>query len=95
MNIAKLLLSPVITESSTIAAEQNNQYQFKVDKAANKHQIKQAIESMFNVTIEKIQTINVKPKTRRFGRKFGKTAAWKKAIVTLQKGQKIEFVKGV
>ncbi len=94
MEIAKILLEPVITEASTAGAVLN-QYHFKVNPLANKYQIKFAIEEVFGVKVEKVRVLSVKAKQRRFGKRLGKTSSWKKAIVTLVQGQKIEFTSGV
>lgn len=86
----EIIKAPVITEKSGNLA-QSNQYVFKVDSRANKTEIKQAIEKIFNVKVEAIRTINVKPKKRRVGRYTGLTNRTKKAIVTLAEGQQIEL----
>ncbi len=86
----EIIKAPVITEKSGNLA-QGNQYVFKVDSRANKTEIKQAIEKIFNVKVEAIRTINVKPKKRRVGRYTGLTNRTKKAIVTLAEGQQIEL----
>ncbi|MCI8588971.1 MAG: 50S ribosomal protein L23 [Bacilli bacterium] len=86
----EIIKAPVITEKSGNLA-QSNQYVFKVDHRANKTEIKQAIEKIFNVKVEEIRTINVKPKKRRVGRYTGLTNRTKKAIVTLAEGQQIEL----
>ena len=90
MNNYDIIFAPVITEKSA-SLEENNTYVFKVDVRANKTQIKQAIEQSFNVKVEKINTLNVKPKTRRVGRYAGKTNRYKKAIVKLAEGNTINF----
>jgi len=95
MEISKIILAPIVTEASTAAVSAFNQYSFKVNPLANKYQIQHAIEQVFGVTIEKVRVLSVHAKTRRFGKRLGKTSSWKKAIVTLPKGQKIEFAKGV
>jgi len=86
----EIIKAPVITEKSMIAA-QNGEYIFKVDHRAKKPEIKNAIEKIFNVKVVSISTINVKPKTRRFGRYYGLSNKYKKAIVKLQDGQKIDL----
>lgn len=86
----EIIKAPVITEKSGNLA-QANQYVFKVDSRANKTEIKLAIEKLFNVKVEAIRTINVKPKKRRVGRYTGLTNRTKKAIVTLAEGQQIEL----
>ena len=86
----EILKAPVITEKSEIAKEAGK-YTFKVDPKANKLEIKEAIEKLFNVKVIAIRTINVKPKKRRVGRYTGLTNRTKKAIVTLAEGQTINL----
>ena len=86
----EIIKAPVITEKSGVIA-QNGKYVFKVDSRANKIEIKQAIEKIFNVHVKEIRTINVKPKKRRVGRYTGLTNRSKKAIVTLAEGQTIDL----
>ena len=90
MNNYDIIFAPIITEKSA-TLEEKGTYTFKVDVRANKTQIKQAIEKEFNVTVVKINTMNNHPKDRRVGRYTGKTNRYKKAIVTLAKGQTISF----
>ena len=85
-----IIKGPIMTEKSAGLAK-NNVITFSVDVKANKTQIKQAIEKAFNVSVEKINTINNHPKDRRVGRYTGKTNRYKKAIVKLAKGQTISF----
>ena len=84
----EIIKAPVITEKSGVIA-QNGKYVFKVDSRANKIEIKQAIEKIFNVHVKEIRTINVKPKKRRVGRYTGLTNRCKKAIVKLAEGEEI------
>jgi len=86
----EIIKAPVVTEKS-MADAQNGKYVFKVDHRCNKTEIKRAIEKLFDVKVETISTINVKPRTKRFGRYSGLTNRYKKAIVTLKDGQKIEL----
>lgn len=89
-NYRDIIKAPIITEkSSTLAA--NNVITFSVDVRANKTQIKQAIESIFNVKVDSVNTVNVKPKKKRVGRYTGKTNKVKKAIVKLKEGSSIEL----
>lgn len=85
-----ILKAPVITEKSQLAKEQGK-YTFKVDPKANKIEIKNAIEKIFNVKVKSIRTLNEKPKKRRVGRYTGLTNRSKKAIVTLEDGQTIDL----
>ncbi len=86
----EIIKAPVITEKAGNLA-QSNTYLFKVDHRANKTELKDAIEKIFNVKVESIRTINVKPKKRRVGRYSGLTNKYKKAIVKLAEGQTIEL----
>ena len=86
----EIIKAPVITEKSEIAKEAGK-YTFKVDCKANKIEIKDAIEKIFNVKFTAIRTLNVKPKKRRVGRYTGLTNRTKKAIVTLAEGQTIDL----
>lgn len=86
---------PVISEKANIQQERYNQYSFEVDRNANKHEIRDAIERLFSVTVESIRVMNVRGKKRRMGlrrRKGGMTSSWKKAIVTLPKDQSIDLL---
>jgi len=95
MEATKVILQPVISEKSIMQAE-NGVYTFKVAVNANKIEIKDAVEKLFKVTVTDVNIVNVKGKTRRFGRKgrMGKMSDFKKAIVSLKKGDKIEIMKG-
>ena len=95
MNIHDVIYRPVVTEKSTIARELGNVVTFAVDPAANKHQIKDAVESLFEVKVETVRTSRMHRKTRRVGKYVGRKPEWKKAIVTLAEGQSIEFFEGV
>lgn len=90
MNYRSIIKAPIITEKSSDLA-QHNTYVFSVDTKANKTQIKQAIENIFGVKVENVNTINVKPKKKRVGRYVGKTNRVKKAIVKLKEGSSIEL----
>ena len=86
-----IIKAPVITEKSNKIVETEGKYVFKVDPKAKKIEIKQAIEDIFKVKVDKINTINAKPKKRRVGRHTGMTNKYKKAIVTLVEGNKIDL----
>ncbi len=90
MNARDIIKAPIITEKSSDLA-QNNTYVFSVDVRANKTQIKLAIENIFDVKVDKVNTVNVKPKKKRVGRYTGKTNRVKKAIVKLSEGSSIEL----
>ena len=86
-----ILVRPLLTESGTGNQEKYNQYLFEAAPDATKTDIKRAVETMFKVEVEKIRTQVVPGKFRRFGRGGGMRPDWKKAIVTVAKGQKIDF----
>ena len=86
----EIIKAPVINEKS-MADKENWKYTFKVDPRANKIEIKNAIEKIFNVKVTSIRTLNVKPRKRRVGRYTGLTNRTKKAIVTLAEGQTIDL----
>ena len=85
-----IIREPILTEQTSKLIEGQNAYTFKVDKKANKVEIKKAIEHIFKVQVLKVRTINVLPKFRRVGKHEGYRPAYKKAIVTLPEGQKID-----
>ena len=90
-NYRNIIKAPIITEKTADLAQNANTYTFSVDTKANKTQIKQAIEALFNVKVESVNTINVKTKKKRVGRYVGKTNKVKKAIVKLKEGSSIEL----
>ena len=91
MDYYDIIKAPVITEKAANLGQNEGKYVFKVDPKANKTEIKQAIEKLFNVKVQDVRTVNVKPKKRRVGRYAGLTNRSKKAIVTLAEGQSIEL----
>jgi len=93
-NPRDILKKPVITEKS-VSLIGDNKYTFLVDKKANKTEIKQAVEKLFNVVVVKVNTMNVKGKPRRVRYQVGRTPDVKKAVVTLAEGNKIEIFEGV
>ena len=90
-NYRDIIKAPIITEKSADLAQNKNTITFSVDVKANKTQIKQAVEKIFNVQVESVNTVNVKPKKKRVGRYTGKTNKVKKAIVKLKEGSSIEL----
>ena len=92
--LMKVLLSPIISEKTAVAADANRQYTFRVATDATKREIARAVELMFDVKVEKVQVLNVKGKTKRTGRILGKRADWRKANVRLQEGCEIDFALG-
>ena len=92
LHLYDVIRRPVITEKSNLLAEEANKYVFEVSSRANKIQIQEAVEGIFEVEVDKVNTLVVPPKRGRRGRKwYMRTKAWKKAIVTLAPGQKIEL----
>ncbi len=94
MHIYEVLRRPLITEKNTILQEQGK-YTFEVAKAATKPQIKEAVETAFKVKVTKVNIVVAPGKKRRFGRRVVLTPAIKKAVVTLEADQKIQFFEGV
>ncbi len=90
-----IIKSPLITEKTTIQKEASNQVSFKVSRIANRIEIKRAVENIFNVKVAGVRTMHVKGKTKQRGRIIGKRKNWKKAIVTLMPGERIDFFEGV
>jgi large subunit ribosomal protein L23 len=91
----EIVKKPLITEKSTIQKEAHNQLTFEVDRGANKIEIRRAVEKVFNVKVVDVRTMQMKGKAKRFGRTIGRRRHWKKAIVTLAKGEYVEFFEGV
>lgn len=90
-HLASVLQAPIVSEKSTIAAEKNNRFVFKVLKQATKKQVKSAVELMFSVEVDSVQVLNVKGKQKRFGGSLGQRSDWKKAYVKLKPGHDIDF----
>ena len=86
-----IILAPVVTEKTAGITADGNKVVFKVAKDANKVQIRQAFEEAFNVKVSNVNTINVRPKKKRVGRYTGATKAYKKAIITLAEGSKLDL----
>ena len=89
-----IIKRPLITEKTNIQKELANQLTFEVDRRANRIEIKRAIETAFKVRVASVQTMQVKGKVKRRGRNIGKRRDWKKAIVTLMPGERIDFFEG-
>jgi large subunit ribosomal protein L23 len=94
IHVYSVIVRPLITEKGTLLAEQNK-YAFEVMKGANKLQIKEAVEKAFDVSVLTVNTMVMPGKKKRVGRSQGMTSEWKKAIVTLAEGDRIEFFEGV
>ena len=90
-HITDVLKKPVLTEKSLMLQQTENKYTFDVDLNANKIEIKQAVEKMFDVKVESVNVMNVTPKTKRMGKYVGKTNKRKKAIVKLKEGSEIKL----
>lgn len=90
-----VIIAPLISEKSMEMIEENNTYTFKVDKRANKVEIRNAVKEIFNVTVLKVNTMNMLGKKRRLGYNQGKRADWKKAMVKLADGDRIEIFEGM
>ena len=95
MNQYDIIKRPVNTEKTTIQKEEANQISFEVDPKANRIEIGKAVEAVFKVKVSDVRTLQVKGKIKRRGRTLGKRRDWKKAIVTLMPGERIEFFDGV
>ncbi len=93
-NQFNLISKPYITEKVLLMKEEGNKVVFRIRQDTNKIELKNAIESIFNVTVEGINTLNVKGKKKRLGRHEGRRSDWKKAIVTLKEGDTIEYFEG-
>ncbi len=89
-----IIRRPVITEKTSIQKEVSNQFTLEVDREANRVEIKKAVEGIFNVKVARVRTMQVKGKTKRRGWIVGKRRNWKKAIVTLMPGERIDFFEG-
>jgi large subunit ribosomal protein L23 len=95
MDPHQVIIRPVISEKSYNLIENEGQYTFQVDQRANKNQIKRAVENAFDVSVAKVNTTNVKSKPKRQGLTRGRTSTWKKAVVKLVEGDRIELFEGV
>ena len=94
MHLYEVLRRPLITEKNT-SLQAEGKYTFEVAREANKHQVKQVVEKAFKVKVTAVNMMTVPSKERRVGRRIVLTQPWKKAIVTLKPGDKIEFFEGV
>ena len=94
MDIYRVIMEPHIAEKGNIQKEMYNQISLKVDRRANKIEIRKAVETLFKTKVLDVKTLNMKGKKRRVGRNIGKKPDWKKAIVKLAPGENIEFFEG-
>lgn len=96
MDVYEILKRPISTEKSSVQADYYGQYTFEVDRRANKLQVKEAVEKIFDVDVISVNVMNMPAKRGRFGRRLvTRKPAWKKAVVTLAPGQKIQAFEGV
>lgn len=91
MDLYHVIIRPLITEKSTDLSERENKYVFEVQRKANKEQIKEAVTKLFHVDVKSVRTISMPRKKRNLGRYQGYKAAWKKAVVEIEEGQKIKI----
>jgi large subunit ribosomal protein L23 len=91
MNIYSVIKKPHVTEKTSLGSDSTNTVSLIVDRDANKIEIKQAVETLFKVQVADVRTVNVAGKVKRFGKTTAKRSNWKKAYVTLQEGQSIDF----
>jgi len=89
--LMSVLIAPHVTEKTSLAMQNHNQYTFRVRRDATKTDIRKAVELMFDVKVAGVQVVNEPGKTRRFGRHAGRTQDWKKAYVSLAEGQSIDY----
>jgi large subunit ribosomal protein L23 len=94
MNPYDIIKRPLITEKTSIQKEDYNQMSFEVDRKANRVEIKRAIENIFKVNVDTVRTMQIKGKTKQRGRILGKRRNWKKAVVKLMPGERIDFFEG-
>ena len=95
MNVHDIIRRPLVTEKSNIGREENNLVTLAVDPRANKHEIRRAVEQLFDVQVVGVRTMRMPRKSRRVGKFVGRKPEWKKAVVELAEGQSIEFYEGV
>ncbi len=91
MNIYDVIKKPLVTEKSTIEKDSRNIIALEVDRNANKIEIKQAVEKLFKVEVDDVNTVNVAGKVKRVGKHTGKRSNWKKAYVSLKEGSNVDF----
>jgi large subunit ribosomal protein L23 len=95
VDIYQIIREPRITEKSTVQKESSNQVTFKVHPGANKIEVRKAVEKLLKTKVVDVRTMNVRGKTRRMGKNVGKRPDWKKAVVRLAPGEKVEFFEGM
>ncbi|WP_026836310.1 50S ribosomal protein L23 [Limisalsivibrio acetivorans] len=92
MTVYDVIKRPLVTEKAVSLKEDENKISFAVDPRANKQLIKQAVEKLFDVKVSSVSTMNFNGKKKRFGTRYGRRQDWKKAVITLAEGEKLEFV---
>ena len=90
MNFTEVLIAPILSEKSVINKDEQNRYSFRVNPKANKTEIRKAVETLFKVKVTAVRTANLPGKLHRVGRHEGYRSDWKKAIVSVKEGQKID-----
>jgi large subunit ribosomal protein L23 len=95
MELYQVLKRPIVTEKSNYLSDVLNRYTFEVDRRATKQLVREAVETIFEVEVVNVNIMNVRGKTRRFGRIQGRTSDWRKAIVTVAEGEEISLYEGV
>lgn len=95
MHMEQVLIKPLLTEKSSVETEKTNRYVFQVLLKSNKYQIKQAVESLFDVKVVNVKTAIQPGKIKRHGRNLSKTPSTKKAYIKIQEGQKLDLFKGI
>lgn len=95
MELHQVIKRIILTEKSNLEREAANKYHFEVDREANKVEISQAVEKLFKVQVEEVRVLNMLGKQKRMGRTMGRKRSWRKAIVTLAEGSRIEVAEGV
>lgn len=94
-DIYEVIKKPRLTEKGMTLQEMNNQIVLRVDPRANKIEIKDAVERLFKVKVKKVTTLNVLGRKKRLGRSVGETSDWKKAVITLKEGHKVDFLEQI
>lgn len=95
MEVHQIIKKLLVTEKSTVARDESNKYIFEVDRRANKVEIGRAVEKLFKVKVVDVRVMHVLGKKKRMGRVMGQKSSWKKAIVTLTAGNRIEVIEGL
>jgi large subunit ribosomal protein L23 len=95
VNVHEVIRRPLVTEKSNIGREEVNLVTLAVDPRANKHEIRRAVEELFDVKVVEVRTMRMPRKSRRVGKFMGRKPEWKKALVRLAEGQSIEFFEGI